>query len=81
MFLSSCIQNWYNIGKQENTNKGGKRMVETTIIVMLRVTVNVDWETLANMVKIVSSILTTVYTYHKIKNIKNSHDRDNRNHD
>lgn len=56
-------------------------MVETTINVMLQVTVNVDWETLANMVKIVSSVLTAVYTYHKIKNIKNSHDRDNRNHD
>lgn len=56
-------------------------MVETTINVMLQVTVNVDWETIANIVKIVSLALTVVYTYLKIKNIKNSHDRDNRNHD
>ena len=52
---------------------------------MLKVTINVDWETLANVVKILSVVYmctqAKVYTYHKIKNISNSYDRDNRNHD
>ena len=56
-------------------------MSEISVNITVQTTVNFNWETIANIVKIVSSALTVVYTYLKIKNIKNSHDRDNRNHD
>ena len=56
-------------------------MFEISINITVQTSVNVDWETIANIVKIAGSMSTVVLTHLKIKNIKNSHDRDNRNHD